>query len=277
MFVSLRGALAYALITQIWLKVYVVSLQKIQEPTNLQVRRLNAVTRKLINDPKKITFPHMKPTGEVDIHSDSGYRKLTGEEDDETKGYGIRGANLLRRGNAPNGKAVVHLCEGLCKSHRLQVRSSYAAEALAAAHNLDECYPTLVTLHELQAGPLSPKALKDVREMGGLCIKVSLTIDAESVYKSLSSKDLKIPTERTLLGHISWIRELMEVGIVHSVQWCDTRDMTADGHTKGCIDRAGLLEVMSGIQSFKYDVKQFVPFRGPGKPQTATRQKKVRF
>eukprot|EP00959_Pyramimonas_sp_CCMP1952_P315129 6595923-Pyramimonas_sp.AAC.1 len=35
-FVSLRGALAYASLTQVWLMVYVVSLQKIQEPTNLQ-------------------------------------------------------------------------------------------------------------------------------------------------------------------------------------------------------------------------------------------------
>ena len=275
MFVSLRGALAYALITQIWLMVYVVSLQRIQEPTNLQVRRLNAITRKLISSPKKITFPCMKPTGEVDIHSDSGYRKLTGDEDDETKGYGIRGANMLRRGSSPSGKAVVHLCEGICKSHRLQVRSSYAAEALAAAHNLDECYPTLITLHELQAGPLSSEALRNLREAGGLCIKVSLTIDAESVYKSLSSKDLKIPTERTLLGHISWIRELMDIGIVHNVQWCDTRDMSADGHTKGCIDRDGLLEVMSGTQSFKYDVKQFVPFRGPADKTNPS--KKVRF
>eukprot|EP00959_Pyramimonas_sp_CCMP1952_P378300 7924631-Pyramimonas_sp.AAC.1 len=73
--------------------VYVVSLQKIQEPSNLQVRRLNAVTRKLISSPKSIAFPRMKPTNEVYIHSDSGYRKFTGEEDDETKGYGIRGAN----------------------------------------------------------------------------------------------------------------------------------------------------------------------------------------
>eukprot|EP00959_Pyramimonas_sp_CCMP1952_P103894 2172075-Pyramimonas_sp.AAC.1 len=71
MFVSLRGALAYALLTQVWLMVHVVSLQKIQEPTNLQVRQLNAVTRKLISCPKRITSPRMKPTNEVDIHSDS--------------------------------------------------------------------------------------------------------------------------------------------------------------------------------------------------------------
>eukprot|EP00959_Pyramimonas_sp_CCMP1952_P169371 3537996-Pyramimonas_sp.AAC.1 len=29
----------------------------------------------------------------------------------------------------------------------------------------------------------------------------------------------------------------MERGIVRSIQWCDTRDMTADGHTQGSIDR----------------------------------------
>eukprot|EP00959_Pyramimonas_sp_CCMP1952_P287027 6002481-Pyramimonas_sp.AAC.1 len=81
-----------------------------------------------------------------------------------------------------------------------------------------------------------------MREVGGLAMKVSLTIDAEYVYKSLSRKDLKIPTERTFLGHISWIRELMDTGIVHNVQWGDTRDMTAYGHTKGSIDRELLLE-----------------------------------
>eukprot|EP00959_Pyramimonas_sp_CCMP1952_P466422 9489928-Pyramimonas_sp.AAC.1 len=85
--------------------VHVVSLEKIQEPTNLQVRPLNAVTRKLISSPERITFPRMKPTSEVDIHSDSGYRKLAGEEDDETKGNGMRGANVLRRGNSPQLKA----------------------------------------------------------------------------------------------------------------------------------------------------------------------------
>ena len=54
----------------------------------------------------------------------------------------------------------------------------------------------------------------------------------------------------------------MEFGIVHSVQWCDTRDMSADGHTKGSIDRDLLLQAMEGKQKYKFDVKAFVPFRG---------------
>eukprot|EP00959_Pyramimonas_sp_CCMP1952_P266211 5565703-Pyramimonas_sp.AAC.1 len=36
MFVSLRGALAYAPITQAWLLVYAASLQRVQESTNIQ-------------------------------------------------------------------------------------------------------------------------------------------------------------------------------------------------------------------------------------------------
>ena len=171
----------------------------------------------------------------------------------------MRGLNVLRRGTTPSGKQSVHLIDSICKSHRPQVRSSYAGETLAAAHGLDDSYSTLVTLHELRNGVLSPEQLKKLRESGGLCLKVTLTTDAESVYKSLTSRDLKVPTEKTLLGHVSWIRELLELGIVSHIQCCDTRDMTADGHTKGSIDRALLLEVMAGQQVFRYDVKRYSP------------------
>ena len=70
-----------------------------------------------------------------------------------------------------------------------------------------------------------------------------------------------MPTEKTLLGHIRWIREFLDLGILSNIQWCDTRDMTADGHTKGSIDRQLLLDVMVGIQFYKHSVKTFTPFR----------------
>eukprot|EP00959_Pyramimonas_sp_CCMP1952_P438115 9171854-Pyramimonas_sp.AAC.1 len=62
----------------------------------------------------------MTPTGEVDLRSDSGYRRLSGDADNEVKGYGICGAKLLRRGNTPVGAPVVHLIDAHCKSRRLQ-------------------------------------------------------------------------------------------------------------------------------------------------------------
>ena len=100
-----------------------------------------------------------------------------------------------------------------------------------------------------------------VREQGGLALTITLTTDAESVYKSLTSRDLKVPTGKTLLGHVSWIRELVAIGVIQHVQWCDTRDMTADGHTKGCVDRTLLLQLMQGHQEYHHSVKTHTPHR----------------
>ena len=185
---------------------------------------------------------------------------MTGE-DDEVKGYGLRGANVIRRGNDHKGQPRVHLLESFCKSHRLKIRSSYSSELLSSAHGYEDAYPTIVTLHELTYGVLSPTELKQLREKGGLRIEVTLTIDAESVYKSLTSKDLHIPTEKTLIGQVAWLREVLSLNLIHKVCWCDTRDMTADGHTKGTIDRQLLLQLMNGNQKFNYDVKYYTPFR----------------
>ena len=260
LFVSLRGAIAYAMITQAWLQVYVVALQRIQQPTNLDVRRLNAITRKLQKEPKKLIFPAMKCSGSVDLHTDSGYRRIDSVED--VKGYGMRGLCVLRRGVGPKGNDVIHLIDSVCKSHRLAIRSSYGAEMIAASHGYEDSYPTLVTLIELRDGILKPEELKSYREYGGFAWKVILTTDAESVYKSLTCRDLKTPAEKTLLGQVMWIRELLQLGLIESLQWCDTRDMVADGHTKGSIDRELLLDLMNGIQKYRHDVKKYTPYRG---------------
>eukprot|EP00959_Pyramimonas_sp_CCMP1952_P117780 2462326-Pyramimonas_sp.AAC.1 len=53
----------------------------------------------------------------------------------------------------------------------------------------------------------------------------------------------------------------MERAIVHGIQWCDTRDMTADGRTKGIIDRDMLLQVMGGTESFNHDLKRPTSYR----------------
>ena len=140
---------------------------------------------------------------------------------------------------------------------------------LAASHGYDDAFPTLVTLVELKNGVLRPEELKKYREEGGLALKVILTTDAESVFKSLTSRDLKTPAEKTLLGHVCWIRELLQLQLIESIQWCDTRDMTADGHTKGCIERELLLELMEGRQTYKHEVKTYTPHRSNDKNSAA--------
>lgn len=76
-FVSLRGALAYTAWTQDRIKVYIVALQRVQEPTNLDVRGLNAITRELQKEPMKLTFPMMNCDRTIDLQTDSGYRKTS--------------------------------------------------------------------------------------------------------------------------------------------------------------------------------------------------------
>eukprot|EP00959_Pyramimonas_sp_CCMP1952_P154324 3228542-Pyramimonas_sp.AAC.2 len=136
----------------------------------------------------------MTQTDEVDLHSDSGYRRQGGDADGDVEGYDIRGASLLRRGSTPAGAPVVHIIDAHCKSHRLQACSRYSADALAAADNLEDCYPAIVTLHALHAGPLTPTQLKDMHDMGCLSTKVILTMHAESVSKSLSKTNRNRPS-----------------------------------------------------------------------------------
>ena len=141
------------------------------------------------------------------------------------------------------------------------LRSSYGTELVSASHGTDESMPLIICLHELKHGVLSSQRLRHVLEYGGLKIETTLTIDAESVYKSLISADAKVPTEKTLYGHVIWLREQLQKGNLNYVQWCDTRDMSADGHTKGSIPRDLLLQAMSGQQSYSFDTKRHAPHR----------------
>ena len=146
-----------------------MNLQRVQEPTNLDVRKLNAVTRKLQQCPQKLVYVSMKPNNRIDLHSDSGYKRIDKAEDEQA-GYGMRGLCLCRCGvptrdrswaqdlpKAGDGSrtqdhtktTAIHLIDSICKSHRLTIRSSYGAELLAASHGFDDSYPTIITLIEL--------------------------------------------------------------------------------------------------------------------------------
>ena len=48
------------------------------------------------------------------------------------------------------------------------------------------------------------------------------------------------------------------------MQWCDARDMTADGRAKGSIVRELVLQEMVGQQSLKHEVKRYVLRRATG-------------
>eukprot|EP00959_Pyramimonas_sp_CCMP1952_P081854 1709778-Pyramimonas_sp.AAC.2 len=56
---------------------------------------------------------------------------------------------------------------------------------------------------------------------------------------------------------------MMDMRTARSVQWCDARDITADGHTKGSLERDLSLRVAAGTHTFKRELKTCTPNWAP--------------
>jgi len=266
LFWSLLGALAFTLLTQHWIAVYVVSLQRrTQSPQYIHVRRLNALVRILQRSPAKITYTNMTCDRHIEVHSDSGFSK------EQESGYGIRGANFMRRGTTTDGKKVWHLLDSPCRSHKHVTRCSFSAETRAAVCAADELMPLSTTLQEFIEGPLTPTMARTLRDEGGYKFTTILVTDSMSLFAAVSATNIKQPTEKGLHVHLLWLRELLDKGIITTLRWADTRDMTADAHTKGCIDRKAILELMAGWFNYGHEFKDFNPYRPKAKYDAVTR------
>jgi hypothetical protein len=193
------------------------------------------------------------------IFSDAGFKK------EELDGYALRGAVYIRHtepifletgkpvGNFVNG----HILLADSRSIKTVCRSTYAAELLSATSATDIAIPLTVTLYELRAGPLGTERLRSIRDHGWMhenCIRTSIFLDAKPDYESLRATTFKPPVEHSLSGHVLWLREMHDKGLVSDIIWTDTRDMYADGLTKGVIKRDALHELMNGKLMLRHDV-----------------------
>ena len=143
-----------------------------------------------------------------------------------------------------------------CKSLRLVTRSSYSTEVLSATGTVDDQFPLLVTLEEIERGPLKAEEIKKLREEGGFQTELEVVVDSLSLLASIAAKTFKAPAEQSLSGHVHYLREALG-RIVARYRWADTRDMGADGFTKGSVDRAGLKELMAGVVRFRHESRVF--------------------
>jgi len=110
-------------------------------------------------------------------------------------------------------------------------------------------------LHELNCGIRSIAECRTLRETGGWSVKICLYVDALSVFAAVTATFLKIPAEKSLLSHVQYLRELLDTKVIEAILWIDTRDMIADGLTKGAVDRAALHETMAGTWTIQHAVK----------------------
>ena len=111
-------------------------------------------------------------------------------------------------------------------------------------------------LYEVAHGVQTTETLRLIRE-GGLesPVAIVVVVDADSVYTSLTAQQVKAPAEKSLLIQLQWLRELLERRVLHTVAWCDTRDMISDALTKGSVDRARIHAAMDGQLIIEFAAK----------------------
>ena len=170
----------------------------------------------------------------------------------------MRGAAYLRTGTCrKTGKEVCHLLDAVSRSQKLACRSSFGSELLAARGASDGRQLFLLTLRELQNGPVSADAARRLREVGGHAIPAELVAYGTSVFSALLMGPVRPPSENSVAGHLWWLSDQLRTKQLADMLWRDTRDMRADPMTKGSIGRELILDVMSGKMHYNHDVARF--------------------
>ena len=114
-------------------------------------------------------------------------------------------------------------------------------------------------MHEVERGACTASQARELRESGGWRSEIVLGIDAMSVFAATTATQLKIPAEKGLWSHVQYLRELLDMNVLSALWWIDTRDMHADGLTKGSVDRKALQDFMRGQCALKHELKEWRP------------------
>ena len=134
------------------------------------------------------------------------------------------------------------LLEWICRRQRRVVRSTFSAELNGVIDSVEAALLVQMALHQIYRGTAATaKELAGQLETGQLYPPVDAVTDARSVFDAVQASDPTDPQECSLKLHLLSLRDRLTTGTLRKFWWCDTRDMLADGLTKGGVDRA-LLE-----------------------------------
>ena len=120
---------------------------------------------------------------------------------------------------------------------------------------VDQAITLATTLHEIELGPVNVTQTKQLVEEARLVFKIDGYVDAMSLIKALSAASIKVPQEKSFLLNFLWIAEHIRTRLLQTLPWSDTRDMIADGLTKGSIDRALLHKACDGYRKLIHNVE----------------------
>ena len=224
----------------------------------MHVKALNAIVHRLHNISHKLVYQpfNRSPNGGETtvntvfvIHCDSAFKK----EDDT--GHALKGIIILRceafpAGPLGPGSRICHVIDFVSKRLRHVTRSTFSSECFAVCDGADYGLLLRQIAHEFTCGPLTAADARALREGDKTSpVEVSVGTDAMSLFQAVTAIHVKVPAETSLLSHLQYLRELLDKHILSRLFWFDTRDMLADGLTKGSIDRFALSTVCSGTMA----------------------------
>ena len=242
---SLLGGVAWMVLTRPDVAVYVQSLQRhAATPRIIDLKRLNVVVRFIKAKVVDIWYPRLKGPVKLMAFSDAAFKTLP----EESSGLALRGCCvLLVQDTGSFAKGPCHLLEWICRRQRRVVRSTFSAELNGLIDTVEVTLLVQMGVHELicGAGATSSQLAKRL-EVGTLQPPVDAGVDAKSVFDAIDATDVADLQECSLKLHVLSIRDKLMYGVLRDLWWVDTRDMLADGLTKGGIDRAALVAAAGG-------------------------------
>ena len=165
----------------------------------------------------------------------------------------------------PDPSCLCNTIDFFSRKQRRVVRSTFGAELNAAADGIEVARLVAYTLAEIVIPGCTAQSLILMDESGSLPFSIQIVTDCKSLFDSLRCEETVIPTEQSLIMLLLQLKESMRSGTIKTIVWADTRDLIADGLTKGSIARAALLAFsMTSLWQLRHTIEIFTePVRVP--------------
>ena len=239
-YMSLLGAIGWTVIGRADHCIYVAALQRhAKKPKNKHLRALNTVLAYLKAHPTFLLYQKLEGPLALVAVADSAYRRE--EHEDHADGLAMKGAMFALRsmsGSAgPGGKWM--LLEWYSRKQRHVTRNTWSSELFAIVDAADFLLILGSVFYEVVHGVVpSARDLLKLREGDHAPLPLQVCTDGMSLLTALENVVAKIPTEASTLHHVQWLQELTRTRALDAAFWIDTRDMIADGMTKGTVPRS---------------------------------------
>ena len=270
-YMSLLGGVAWTVQTRPDIAVFVAALQRrMQSLTVRDVLNSNRVLKYLKVKPLELRYVKIDGPWSLVAISDSSFK---GEDQDF---LAVRsGVIALASDGIHRGENRLHILEFVSKKQTKVCRSTFAAELHSALDLAGLAMIINSAITEVLTGSKNAAQLVELQETGENALKLSLIIDAKSVWSSTIGDEAKC-TDQTVYLHPLKLRQLWGSAIL-VLGWVDTRDMLADGLTKGVISRDLLRQLAaSGVWNVQFEPDLHKPLCQVTSSKLASRLRRCR-